>query len=233
LSKGLVSIVIPVFNESKGLNNLFLSLEPLIKDVYELIFVDGGSVDDTSDLISSYLISHKNAQLLHSGKGRAQQMNAGAFKAEGDILVFLHADTVLPSSALERLSEFYSGKAKWGRFNVRFDNKSWPFRIIAWFINHRSRLSGIATGDQVIFLSKKIFKEIGGYASQPLMEDIDLSVKLKKLSMPFCIADPVITSARKWEQGGVLKTIFLMWRLRAAYALGARPEDLVGQYYKK
>jgi len=228
-----VSIVIPVFNESKGLKSLFLSLEPFLSDVHELIFVDGGSVDNTRELITAFLLTQQKVQLLCSEKGRAKQMNAGGFEAEGDVLVFLHADTFLPPSALNHLNEFSNSESKWGRFNVSLDNNAWPFRIISWFINHRSRLSGISTGDQAIFVSKKVFDEISGYTGQPLMEDVELSKRLKRLSAPFCIADPVITSARKWEQGGILKTIFLMWRLRIAYALGARPEDLVDQYYMK
>jgi len=233
LRNKLVSIVIPVFNESESLNSLFVSLRPLLNDVHELIFVDGGSADDTCEQITAFLLKYGNVQLLFCEKGRANQMNVGGFEAEGDILIFLHADTALPAEALDHLKAFSSSVLKWGRFDVSFNNNTWPFRMISWFINHRSRLSGISTGDQAIFVSKKIFEEVGGYANQPLMEDVELSKRLKGLSAPFCISDPVITSARKWEQGGILKTIFLMWRLRASYALGAKPADLVGQYYKK
>ena len=160
------------------------------------------------------------------------EMNAGAKLAKADNLLFLHADTKLPAYTLLELQRFSASKLVWGRFNVQLNNPAWPYKIISWFINKRSKLTSIATGDQAIFIKRNVFESINGYVEQPLMEDVAISCELKKISAPYCSLSTVTTSARKWEREGIIKTVWLMWKLRAAYALGVCPNKLVKVYYK-
>ena len=230
-SQPLLSVIVPVLNEGDGLARFLSALQPIKSAGNEIIIVDGGSEDASVALLEGYLRQGLISSLIRSAKGRARQMNEGAKTAQGELLLFLHADTRLPQSALASLRIFTDQGGLWGRFDVQLDNAHWSFRMISWFINQRSRLTGIATGDQGIFVRRDIFEQLGGYPEQPLMEDIELSCRLKKQGRPFCITDPVLTSARKWQQHGTLRTIWLMWRLRASYALGVAPEILVKQYY--
>ncbi len=160
-------------------------------------------------------------------------MNAGAAAATGDILLFLHADTRLPVDATKVIvSALREDGCNWGRFNVRLSGGHWLFRVIEKLMNLRSCLTGIATGDQGIFVSKRVFQSIGGYADIPLMEDVDISRRLGRLGRPACPRTPVVTSSRRWETHGILHTVFLMWWLRLAYAFGVDPKRLARMYSK-
>lgn len=158
-------------------------------------------------------------------------MNAGARQARGDVLMFLHADTVVSAEALAALlTEFPASGRSWGWFDVRLSGRHPMLRVVERLMNVRSRLTGITTGDHAIFVRRATFEEVGGYPDIPLMEDIALSRRLKRASRPLCLAQPVITSSRRWEEKGILRTILLMWRLRLAYALGADPHRLARSY---
>ena len=183
--------------------------------------VDGGSTDGTAGLASPLC-----DRLLKTEKGRARQMNAGARAAQGDALVFLHADTRLPAEADRAILEALE-RARWGRFEVRLDGEHPLLRVVACAMNMRSRLTGIATGDQAIFVRRDAF---AGFPEIPLMEDIAFSQAMKRRGRPACLRERVLTSARRWEKHGVLPTIVLMWRLRLLYALGASPERLARDY---
>ncbi len=225
-----ISIVVPVLNEAGGRRNetSFLLFLKKLRDFKqcEVIVVDGGSQDATAELVEPYC-----DVLLLSESGRAKQMNLGARHASGSILLFLHADTFLPSSFCSIITRNMQKKNKyWGRFNVRLSGGEFMFRIIERFMNVRSCLTGIATGDQAMFVRRDLFEKIGGFVDIPLMEDIALSRELKKISWPLCIQSRVLTSSRRWEQYGIWRTIFLMWRLRLAYFFGASPDALKKQY---
>ncbi len=222
-----LSIVIPVLNESRSLYRLAQNLKALKENGHELILVDGGSTDDTVRQARN-LADH----VLSTSQGRAVQMNAGAKQAQGDVLVFLHADTSLPDLADQQIEQALSNpKRHWGCFDVRLSGDHPLFRIIETFMNLRSRLTGIVTGDKVLFVRRKTFDAAKGYPEIPLMEDIAISKRLKKTGRPVCIASRVLTSSRLWERDGIIRTILKMWRLRLAYFLGAKPESLVREYY--
>lgn len=219
-----LSIIIPVLDEGRGIAAALEALAPVRAGGHEVIVVDGGSTDGTPEL------ARRSAdRVIRAARGRASQMNAGAAIAGGDGLLFLHADTRLPVDAGRLVLEALS-QASWGRFDVRIEGRSPLFALIGWCMNWRSRVSGIATGDQAIFVRREAFVRVGGFPDMPLMEDVALSVRLKRISAPECLAARVTTSGRRWERNGVLRTIFLMWRLRLAYFLGARPEDLARRY---
>src|SRR5580704_19068378 len=156
-------------------------------------------------------------------------MNAGAAVGAGDAFVFLHADTILPNDA-DQLIAAALARCAWGRFNLRIAGRHPLLALVARMINWRSRLTGIATGDQAIFVTRKAFEAVGGFPDLPLMEDIALSRRLKRLCRPFCIATPAVTSGRRWEQNGVIRTVLLMWRLRLSYYLGVEPALLAELY---
>ena len=217
-----ISIIIPVLNEAERIESLLTSLP----GDSEIIVVDGGSSDATVKL------AEQHAQVIEVARGRAVQMNAGARLATGDVLLFLHADTTLPVGFSELLTQFTMSDLDWGRFDVRLDGKQWPYRMIETMMNLRSRWSGIATGDQAMFVKREVFEAVGGYPLIALMEDIELSCLLKKLSHPYCIDRHVISSARRWQQNGIANTILLMWWLRLQYFLGVSPGYLRNQYYK-
>ena len=221
-----ISIIIPVLNDAEVIAPLIKSLQTLRHRGHEVIVVDGGSRDDTREIAALFV-----DQLIDAPAGRALQMNAGAQSADGHILWFLHADSQLPEQADELIFSTLGGAAEaWGRFDIRLSGRQKIFRLLEYMINLRSRLSGIATGDQGIFVSASLFNKTGGYPVQPLMEDIALCKCLKKIQSPVCIREKLVTSSRRWEQNGVLSTILLMWRLRAAYFFGVPAEKLVGYY---
>ncbi len=220
-----ISIIIPALDESVGLEETLLSLQPLQQRGHELLVVDGGSLDDTVTVANSYA-----DRVIVAEQGRARQMNAGASEASGAILWFLHADCVVPEQADQTIIQTLYNGAGWGRFDIRLSSTRWPFRIVEWLINQRSRCSGIATGDQGIFVRRALFDEVGGYADIPLMEDIDLSRRLKRMMRPYALNQRLTTSSRRWERGGLLSTIILMWYLRLAYFLGRSPEELARLY---
>ncbi len=215
----------PVWREASGIVETLTALQPLRDLGHEVIVVDGGSDDGTASLARPLC-----DRLLVSEPGRAAQMNAGARKASGNVLLFLHADTRLPEDALAQLQQFHRSARHWGRFDVQLSGSRPLFRLVSWMINRRSRLSGIATGDQGMFVRASVFDALGGYASMPLMEDVELSRRLKLTSRPFCIRSPVITDSRRWEVNGAWRTIFLMWRLRWRFWRGESPESLATAY---
>lgn len=217
------SIIIPALNEQQGMKDCLLALQPY-RNQAEIILVDGGSHDQTIS-IATPLVD----KVLQSEKGRARQMNAGADSANGEILIFLHADTYLPNNALSLINDAI-GVAVWGRFDIRLTGSHWMLAVIAQMMNWRSRLTGIATGDQVIFVTRTAFNAVNGYPNIALMEDIDLCQRLKKLSSPLCLSAKVHSSARRWQQFGVFKIILLMWSLRLGYFFGANPELLARLY---
>jgi rSAM/selenodomain-associated transferase 2 len=221
-----VSIIIPALNDSEQLRSTLPPIQCFRDDGHEVILVDGGSGDDTAAVAAG-----KVDRFLTSKRGRASQMNEGARNATGEIFLFLHADTQLGEEAMEALLEQLPGSnSQWGRFDVKLSGGRKMLRVVETMINLRSRLSGIATGDQGIFAEREAFERAGGYPDIPLMEDIALSRALKRLSRPLCISAPLITSSRRWEERGIWRTIRLMWRLRLAYALGADPRELAKRY---
>jgi rSAM/selenodomain-associated transferase 2 len=218
------SIIIPTLNEEKTIASCLLALQPL-RGNSEIIIVDATENQPTK----SHPHAHLADKIINSAKGRARQMNIGANHANGDILVFLHADTYLPENALQ-LIEQHLGNKQWGRFDIQLSGDHFMLKVIAWMMNRRSRLTGIATGDQVIFVSKKAFAATGHYPDISLMEDIALSKALKKISPPVCINAKVISSGRRWERYGLYRTILLMWSLRLRYFFGADPQLLAALY---
>ena len=220
-----LSIILPVLNEASGIAATLTALQPLRASGHELIVVDGGSADATA-----LLASIDADQVINSARGRARQMNAGAAAASGDGLLFLHADTRLPAQA-DNLIQSALQDRLWGRFDVEISGRPALLRVVAGMMNRRSRLTGIATGDQAIFMTRAAFDAAGGFPDQPLMEDIELSKRLKRLGPPACLCQQVVTSGRRWEQHGVWRTILLMWRLRFDYWRGVPAERLAARYH--
>jgi rSAM/selenodomain-associated transferase 2 len=221
-----LSIIVPVLDEGEHIAAMLDGLADLRSLGVEVIVVDGGSRDATMQrarLRADCVIS--------APRSRALQMNAGAARAAGDVLLFLHADTRLPDEAdhvvLNGLQR--SGRA-WGRFDVRIEGRHPLLPIVAWFMRVRSRMTGVATGDQAIFVRREAFHAAGGFPAIPLMEDIALCKRLKRVSRPLCLRQCVVTSGRRWEKNGFLRTIILMWRLRLAFFLGAEAKELARRY---
>ena len=215
-----------MLNESQEIPGLFENLRPIIQRGGEAILVDGGSSDDSVVRAEAF-----GLRICHSARGRAVQMNVGAAQATGDLLLFLHADTRLPQDADALVVDvLHDGRFAWGRFDIRIAASTLTLRSVGWLMNQRSRWTGIATGDQAMFVSRSAFDQVGGFPNQPLMEDVELSRRLRRISPPACIGSPVITSARRWESHGVWRTIFLMWRLRFAYWRGVPARVLAESY---
>jgi rSAM/selenodomain-associated transferase 2 len=220
-----LSIVMPVLDEAASIEAALRRLSPFHARGAEVIVVDGGSSDQTAALARPLA-----DRVIVAQRGRALQMNAGAAAATGDVLLFLHADTQLPENAdMGVLDGLARSSRIWGRFDVRFDGGG-LLRIVAALMNARSQLTGIVTGDQALFVTRATFDHIGGFPDIPLMEDVAISVRLKRVSRPLCLRAPATTSARRWREHGVLRTILLMWKLRIAYFLGADPLRLARQY---
>ena len=220
-----LSIVVPVLNEAATIEATLTALSSYRARGIELIVVDGGSSDDTMALARPL-----SDRALTAPHGRAAQMNAGAAVARGDILLFLHADTRLPNDADGLIRDGLArSTCAWGRFDVQFDAGG-VFSLIAFLMNLRSRLTGIATGDQGMFVTRSAFESVGGFPPIALMEDVALSARVKHISRPLCLRARVTTSARRWRTRGILSTVLLMWRLRLAYFLGADPARLARRY---
>jgi rSAM/selenodomain-associated transferase 2 len=216
-----ISVIVPVLDEAQGIVAALGALAPLRARGHEVIVVDGGSSDGTPTLAAPLA-----DRVIGSPRGRAAQMNAGAAAAGGAALLFLHADTRLPEDA-DRLIAAALARRPWGRFDVRIEGRSPLLAVVAFFMNWRSRLTGIATGDQAIFVRRG---EFPGFAPIALMEDIAFSRQMKRISHPVCLRHQVVTSGRRWERHGVLRTILLMWRLRLAYWRGEPPDELARRY---
>jgi len=218
------SIIIPTLNEENTIEGCLTPLLPL-RNECEIIIADGGSIDNTR-ILAERLVD----KVITSERGRSKQMNNGARQATGDMLIFLHADTCLPENALQLIRLKICSARLWGRFDIQLSGAPLMLKVISQMMNWRSRLTGIATGDQVIFVSRSVFDKVGQYPEISLMEDIALSKALKNISPPICLKDKVISSGRRWEQNGVVKTILLMWCLRLRYYFGADPELLAFLY---
>ena len=241
----VVSIIIPALNEAAGIAAALQSLQAWRRNhdgtaAVEVIVADGGSTDATRTLAAPLA-----DKVIDAPRGRARQMNAGAAAACGGALLFLHADTLLPEAAPRAILAALFGeeslaptvlahgpgsKIAWGRFDVNISGTHPMLRVVAASMNCRSRFTGIATGDQAMFMTRAAFDAAGGFPDQPLMEDITMSQRLKRLAPPLCLRAKAITSGRRWEARGVWRTIFLMWRLRLAYYFGAAPEYLAARY---
>jgi rSAM/selenodomain-associated transferase 2 len=207
-----ISIVVPILNEEDTISNCLNKLKTLRHKGYEIIVVDGGSSDNTVSLATPLC-----DQIIHSKKSRSIQMNTGAATASGRCFLFLHADTVLPEDIPDLLSKIENIENIWGRFDIKLSGRAWLFRVIEKCMNVRSRLTGIATGDQVIFVGKELFAKINGYPEIALMEDIAISSLLIRYSKPVCLREKVVSSSRRWETNGIIKTIIKMWILRLLY----------------
>ncbi|ATJ83924.1 TIGR04283 family arsenosugar biosynthesis glycosyltransferase [Halomonas beimenensis] len=222
---GDLAIIVPTLNEAGGIDACLRALQPLRARGAELIVVDGGSCDATRTLAAPLA-----SRLVIAEAGRARQMNAGARHSAARRLVFLHADTRLPPDAERCIAVALSGAHRWGRFDIRLSGRHPGLKVIGTAMNLRSRLTGIATGDQALFMTREAFDAVGGFPEQPLMEDIEMSRRLKRLSPPACLRERVESSGRRWERHGVWRTILLMWRLRWRYWRGAAPERLAEAY---
>jgi rSAM/selenodomain-associated transferase 2 len=221
-----LSIIIPALDEAQTLPGLLADLQAIRREGHEVLLVDGGSRDATVTLATPAV-----DRVIHSAPGRAVQQNNGARAARGEILWFLHADSRIATEAVTAILHGCGADRPWGRFDVRLSGRGWPLRIIERMMNLRSRLSGIATGDQGLFVRREVFHELGGFPPIALMEDVALSRRLRRLARPCCIRTPrLLTSSRRWEERGILRTVWLMWRLRLAFALGASPDTLAARY---
>jgi rSAM/selenodomain-associated transferase 2 len=218
-----LTVVVPALNEAHGIRAALEALAPLRTRGHEVIVADGGSSDATARLAHAMC-----DRVVRSARGRASQMNAGARVATGDALVFLHADTRLPAQADAAIRSALE-KHPWGRFDVKIEGRHALLKVVACAMNLRSRLTGIATGDQAIFVRRDAFR---GFPEIALMEDIAFCKAMKRRAPPACLRETVLTSGRRWESRGVLRTILLMWRLRLLYFLGASPERLARRYEK-
>ena len=218
-----VSVVIPTLNEERTINATLARLgQPALTEV---IVVDGGSQDRTVDM------AKPKARIVTAPRGRARQMNAGAAVATGDVLLFLHADTLLPLTAGEdMLTALRDPAVVGGRFDVRFDPHRGLLRVVSRMMNWRSRMSGIATGDQAMFIRRTVFDAVEGFPDLPIMEDVAFSASIKRIGRMAALRSTVVTSGRRWQQGGIVPTILLMWWLRMLYSLGASPERMARLY---
>ena len=234
-----LAIIVPLLNEIERLPSLVKELDQA--DADKIIIVDGGSTDGSAEwlqknwtqpLLDNTKVSDVHRLLINSSAGRAVQMNAGASHSEQDVLLFLHADTVLPQSAKSDVcaTPLSQGSEYWGRFNVSFDEQTFSMSVIAFFINWRSRLTGVSTGDQAMFVTRTLFKRVGCFDDIALMEDVALSKKLRKQLKPSSLNSTVTTSARRWKKDGVARTVIKMWWYRLAYFLGVSPDCLANGY---
>ncbi|NOQ77975.1 MAG: glycosyltransferase [Gammaproteobacteria bacterium] len=221
-----ISIIIPVLNEAETIQSFLQALQPLRKQGHEVVLVDGHSNDDTCALARPLV-----DRMFSSQPGRARQQILGAKMSTGQVLLFLHADTKLPEKAEQDILSALAQGFFWGRFDVQLSGSHWLFRVIEKMMNWRSCLTGIATGDQSLFVSKMLYNDVGGMPAIELMEDIEFSKRLLKFCKPACLKSIVITSSKRWEKNGILRTILFMWTLRLQYFFGIKPEVLVKKYY--
>jgi len=220
-----LAIIIPTLNEQTCLGETLATLQAARRRGHELIVVDGGSDDRTLSSCRGLV-----DQCLLSERGRAIQMNTGARATSADTLLFLHADTRPPQNIDRLIAKALAGQPGWGRFDIRLSGRQPLLRLVEGLMNARSRLSGIATGDQGLFVTRDWFERVGGYPVIALMEDIMLSKNLKRLARPHCLSARLVTSSRRWEQQGVIRTVIKMWWLRAAFYCGVPARYLARQY---
>jgi len=220
-----LSFIIPTLNEEAYIRSCLEPLQWFRAQGHEVILVDGGSSDDTIEQARPLV-----DLVIQSPRGRARQMNAGAQAATGDVFLFLHADTVLPGEMGDLPPQRILGTRAWGRYDIQLSGSQFLLRFIEYFMNLRSRITGIATGDQVIFITRPLFMECGGFPDVPIMEDIEFSSRLIRVCRPLCLRTRVISSSRRWEQNGILKTVLKMWLLRLGYFFGTDPEKLARRY---
>lgn len=220
----LISIIIPVLNEADCLDQTLKNLlhRQWVKDHCEIIVSDGGSHDGSLEIVRRH-----PCKLIHSDVGRARQMNTASRNARGQVLLFLHADSILP----DNIGDLIASEKDWGFFRLRLSADSFAYRIIETAINLRTRISKVAGGDQCLFFRRRFFEALGGYPEIPLMEDIAISKKARQLAAPLIIESAVISSSRRWQQQGIVKTVLLMWSLRLAFWLGVNPARLHRIYY--
>ena len=226
-SRAPLSLVVPTMNEAPGIVAFLEALQPLRGRGVELVLADGGSNDGTVSLATALV-----DRVISSPRGRALQMNTGAAVANGDVLLFLHADCALPNDADRLIANgLRSSRRGWGHFDVRLSGAAPLLRVVEWMMNRRSRLTGICTGDQALFVERRLFEAAHGFPMIALMEDLAISRALKRDSAPLCLKAKVTASSRRWEKHGVWHTVVLMWRLRLAYFFGAKPERLAQIYH--
>ena len=226
-SPSSLTIVVPTLNEAPGIVVFLEALQPLRERGAEVILADGGSIDGTVSLATPLV-----DRVISSPRGRALQMNAGAAVANGDVLLFLHADCALPDDADHLIADgLRSSRRRWGRFDVRLSGPAPLLRVVEGMMNRRSRLTGICTGDQALFVERRLFEAVHGFPMIALMEDVAISRALKRDSAPLCLKAKVTASSRRWEKHGVWRTVMLMWRLRLAYFFGAKPDRLAQIYH--
>ena len=222
-----LAIVIPALNEGNIIADLLASLVPLRVRGVEVVVVDGGSTDGTAEAAASGA-----DEVIVAPRGRARQMNAGAAAAHAPVLLFLHADTRLPANADQLIVNGLGAAGReWGRFDVRIEGESRWLPLVAWLMNLRSRITGIATGDQAMFVTRRAFDSVRGFPDQALMEDVELSSRLKRRGPPLCLRPPVVTSGRRWSGRGPARTILLMSWIRLLYFLGVAPDRLARMYH--
>ena len=221
-----LSIIVPVLDEAARIGAALAALAPFRARGAEVIVADGGSSDRTVAIARPLA-----DRVIGAPRGRGAQMNAGAAAATGDVLLFLHADTSLPPEADSLVLAGMREEAwQWGRFDVRIEGRSPLLAVVSSLMNWRSLITGIATGDQAMFVTRAAFDRVGGFADIPLMEDVALSKRLKRVSRPLCLAARVVASGRRFDERGTVRMIVLMWRLRLAYFLGAEPAALARRY---
>ncbi len=220
------AIIVPVFDEADGVVAALAALAPFRDRGAEIVVVDGGSRDGTVELARPL-----SNQVMAAPRGRAVQMNTGVAATDAELLLFLHADCALPPYADDVIRDgLGDGPWQWGRFDVRIEGRNPLLRVVSAMMNWRSQLTGIATGDQAMFMTRRAFAEVGGFPNMPLMEDIAMSKRLKRISRPLCIAANVVASGRRWEARGVVRTVLLMWSLRLRYFFGTDPQKLARIY---
>jgi len=219
-----VAVILPVLNEEDVLPDLLQRIQSWGAD--EIIFVDGGSSDHTPQLLAA-----SGVKWMHGRPGRAVQMNMGASEVQCSIFLFLHIDTVISSSCIESVKDAMNDPdVVGGRFDVQLSGRHPAFRMIEWFINWRSRITKISTGDQAMFVRRDVFRHLGGFLDIPLMEDVEFSRRLKRQGRITCLWQQVMTSSRRWEKHGIVRTILLMWWLRFRYWIGTNPAVLKRHY---
>lgn len=221
-----ISVIVPCLNEAAICVRRLQALQALRRNGHELILVDGGSDDGTPGLARPLV-----DRFMVSPPGRASQMNLGAGAATGDLLWFLHLDSRLPDGAVPQVLNAARTGAVWGCFDVRLSGSQPMFRLVERMMNLRSRMTGMVTGDQGMFVRRELFEQVGGFPEVALMEDLAISKRLKRIVRPARLGSPIVTSSRRWERDGVWRTIALMWFLRSAYRLGADPDWLARCYY--